>query len=228
LASAEPPQAAMVRASTPASAGARTDRARPVERWFRIADLLWIEAWWVLSGDCRQCPDRDAGRLKVWFGTAPAAARALRLHSVAMPVPPPTAPRPGRIRQGDREKALRPLPIEARRAAFDAGLAAYEHGDFFAAHEALEPAWMGSDDLGERALHQGLIKLAAAYVHAVRRNPAGIAKNLAGARHHLALAGPAGRAWGVDVADLLAAIDARLERPEDAADPPVIRRLAPA
>ena len=57
-------------------------------------------------------------------------------------------------------------------------MAAWDRGDFFAAHEALEPAWMGTDDLEERALHQGLIKVAAAYVHAVRRNPAGIAKNL--------------------------------------------------
>jgi hypothetical protein len=97
---------------------------------------------------------------------------------------PPAASRPDRIRQGDREKAYRPLPLDARRAAFDEGLAAYERGDFFAAHEALEPAWMGSDDLAERALDQGLIKVAAAYVHAVRRNPAGIAKNLAGARRH--------------------------------------------
>ena len=63
-------------------------------------------------------------------------------------------------------------------------MAAWERGDFFAAHEALEPAWMGTDDLGERALHQGLIKIAAAYVHAVRHNPTGIAKNLAGARRH--------------------------------------------
>jgi predicted metal-dependent hydrolase len=140
---------------------------------------------------------------------------------------PQPAPRPGRIRQGDREKALRPLPLAARRAAFDAGLAAYARGDFFAAHEALEPAWMGSDDLSERALHQGLIKLAAAYVHAVRGNPAGIAKNLVGARRHLAEADRAGREWGVDVADLVAAIDARLERPEVAGHPPAIRRLAP-
>lgn len=83
---------------------------------------------------------------------------------------------------------------------------------------------MGTDDLGERALHQGLIKVAAAYVHAVRGNPAGIAKNLAGASLHLSTAGPAGADWGVDVADLLTAIDARLADPGLAATPPVIRR----
>ena len=142
----------------------------------------------------------------------------------------PRAPasRPDRIRQGDREKAYRPLPLDVRREAFAEGLAAYDRGDFFAAHEALEPAWMGSDDLEERALHQGLIKLAAGYVHAVRRNPAGIAKNLAGARLHLAQAGSAGAAWGVDVPTLLADVDARLADPSLAATPPAIRRIPPA
>lgn len=142
----------------------------------------------------------------------------------------PRAPasRPDRIRQGDREKAYRPLPLDVRREAFAEGLAAYDRGDFFAAHEALEPAWMGSDDLEERALHQGLIKLAAGYVHAVRRNPAGIAKNLGGARLHLAQAESAGAAWGVDVRMLLADLDARLADPSLAATPPAIRRIPPA
>lgn len=145
------------------------------------------------------------------------------------PQPPPTSPpRPDRVRQGDRDKAYRPLPLAARRTAFDEGLSCWEHGDYFAAHEALEPAWMGTDDLAERALHQGLIKVAAAYVHAVRGNPAGIAKNLAGARRHLALAGPAGPTWGVDVPALLAAVDARIDDPSLAATPPPIRRTPPA
>ncbi len=81
-----------------------------------------------------------------------------------------------------RAKAFRPLPVGARAAALRDGLAAYERGDFFEAHELLEPAWMGTDDPGERAFLQGLIKLAAAYVHDVRGNPAGIVKNLTGAR----------------------------------------------
>ena len=137
-------------------------------------------------------------------------------------------PRPGRILQGDREKAYRPLALSSRRAAFDAALAAYSRGDFFATHEDLEPAWMGTDDLEERALHQGLIKVAAAYVHAVRGNPVGTSKNLAGARRHLALTGSAGAAWGIDVPGLLADIDAGLEQPELALAAPVIRRTEPA
>ena len=136
-------------------------------------------------------------------------------------------PRPGLIRQGDRDKAYRPLPPAARRDALEAGLALYARGEHFEAHEALEPAWMGTDDLAERALHQGLIKVTAAYVHADRGNPPGIVKNLAGARRHLALAGPAGAAWGVDVDALLADVDARLADPDLTATlpAPVIRRI---
>ena len=118
------------------------------------------------------------------------------------------------ILQNGRAKAYRPLPAADRRRAFDAALAAYANGDFFETHELLEPAWMGTDDLAERALHQGLIKLAAAFVHGVRGNPAGIAKNLVGARAHLAAASgsPAAAASGLDVSALLAAIDERLAR----------------
>ncbi len=131
------------------------------------------------------------------------------------------------IRQGDRDKAYRPLPESDRRTAFEAGLRLYAAGEYFEAHEALEPAWMGTADLPERALHQGLIKVAAAYVHAGRRNPPGVAKNLDGARRHLVLAGPAGPAWGVDVATLLADVDARLADPNllTTAPAPVIRRI---
>ena len=56
--------------------------------------------------------------------------------------------------QGDRPKAYRPIPPELRQAAFEDGLAAYSQGNFFEAHELLEPAWMGTSDLAERALYQ--------------------------------------------------------------------------
>lgn len=115
-----------------------------------------------------------------------------------------------------RAKAYRPIPMPERAAAAAAGFAAYEGGDFFLAHEHLEPAWMGTDDLVERAWLQGLIKLAAAYVHGVRGNPAGIVRNLEGARAKLAEAGtatqtvtaPDGRR--LDLGELVTAIDARL------------------
>jgi hypothetical protein len=86
---------------------------------------------------------------------------------------------------------------------------------------------MGTDDLPERELLQGLIKLAAAYVHAVRGNAAGVRKNLEGARAHLAQAGDAGARLGIDAEGLVRAVDERLARTISVDDPPVrIGRLA--
>ena len=133
--------------------------------------------------------------------------------------------------QNGRAKAYRPLPARERRAAFDAALAAYDRGDWFETHELLEPAWMGTDDPAERDLHQGLIKLAAAYVHAIRRNPRGIATNLAGARDRLDAARADGRhTAGLDLDALLADIDRRLAQLADAPDrqpdgAPPLRRI---
>jgi len=68
-----------------------------------------------------------------------------------------------------------------------------------------------------------LIKLAAGYVHAVRGNPIGLARNLEGARRHLATSGQLdprlAKAVGIELAELLAAVDDRLA---------AIRTLAPA
>ena len=136
-----------------------------------------------------------------------------------------------------RAKAYRPLPEAKRTAALAAGLEAYEAGDFFEAHELLEPAWMGTDVPADRALLQGIIKRAAAYVHGVRGNPAGIARNLTGARARLVeseedrVAGRLPEPW-LDVPALIEAIDTRLA---DLAthpggptlDPPELPRRAP-
>lgn len=146
------------------------------------------------------------------------------------------------VLQGGRRKAYRPLPLAARRAALAEGIAAYEAGDHFLAHELLEPAWMGSDDPIERDIHQGLIKLAAAFVHATRGNPLGIAKNLRGARDRLVAA--AGDHDGLnvrldrlgmdlDIPGLVAAIEDRLagldDRPDDPAIAPIpiLRAIEP-
>lgn len=118
--------------------------------------------------------------------------------------------RPVTIEENGRGKAYRPLPEPARRAAFAAGLEAYDRGDAFLAHEHLEPAWMGASDPAERALHAGLIKTAAAFVHLARGNVAGVAKNLAGAELRLANAAAAGPAWGIDVPELRARVHAAL------------------
>ncbi|MGH2466807.1 MAG: DUF309 domain-containing protein [Candidatus Limnocylindrales bacterium] len=127
------------------------------------------------------------------------------------------------VEQGGRAKAYRPLPASARREALAAFLAAYDRGDAFLAHELLEPAWMGTAELPERELYQGLIKLAAAHVHWVRGNARGVVKNLSGARAHLSLvesaepggaardgAAAATRTLRLDLPALLTAIDAEL------------------
>jgi uncharacterized protein len=129
--------------------------------------------------------------------------------------------------QGGRAKAYRPMPAAARRRALEEGIAAYDRGDFFEAHEILEPAWMGTADIAERELYQGLIKLAAAFVHAVRGNPRGIARNLAGARERLAAAAAASPIAGrLDLVALIAAVDERLA--QLAADPSDVRIEPPA
>ena len=139
------------------------------------------------------------------------------------------------IGRDGRAKAYRPLPEAERAAALAAGLVAYERGDFFEAHEELEPAWMGTDDPAERALLQGLIKVAAAYVHDVRGNPTGIARNLGGARDLLVEArttGPVVNVAGVDLDGLIDEIDQRLADLSAHPDgptlgPPDLRRSAP-
>ena len=137
------------------------------------------------------------------------------------------------IGRDGRAKAYRPLPEADRAAALAAGLRAYGEGDYFEAHELLEPAWMGTDVHADRALLQGLIKLAAAYVHAVRGNPPGIVRNLQGARARLLEADEERLAAGLpdpwlDVTGLIAAIDLRLAdlaaHPEPTLGPPELPR----
>jgi predicted metal-dependent hydrolase len=124
------------------------------------------------------------------------------------------------------------MPEDDRRAAFEAGLAAYERGDFFLAHELLEPAWMGTADLAERDLYQGLIKLAAGFVHAARGNPTGVATNIRGARERLARVPPAeAERQGIALGPLLRQLDTAIaiaERPTDAVPHPALVMSPPA
>jgi hypothetical protein len=121
-----------------------------------------------------------------------------------------------------RAKAYRPLPEAERETALRSGLEAYANGDFFLAHELLEPAWMGTADAGERAFLQGLIKLAAADVHGVRGNPRGVARNLEGALERLRLAAAANvdLPAGFRLDTLIVDVDARLDRARSGATTP--------
>ncbi len=83
---------------------------------------------------------------------------------------------------------------------------------------------MGTRDLSERELIQGLIKLAAAFVHQARGNPPGIEKNLRGARTRIESGAAAGETLGVDAAALLRSIDAWLAAPGG----PAVRVSRPA
>lgn len=124
----------------------------------------------------------------------------------------PAGRSPGRIVERGRSKAYRPIAAGAREAAVARGIAAYDRGAFYLAHEELEPAWMGTDDAPERALIGGLIKLAAAFVHAERGNPLGVRTNLAGALDRLADAARAGEPdAGLDLPALVVAVGERLE-----------------
>jgi hypothetical protein len=80
---------------------------------------------------------------------------------------------------------------------------------------------MGTSDLAERALYQGLIKLAAGYVHAVRGNPIGFGRNLQGARGHLQtslrLDATVAAAADIDLQALLSKVDALLAAVPEAA-----------
>jgi hypothetical protein len=144
-----------------------------------------------------------------------------------------TAQRSATIREGDREKAYRPLPRADRRAALAAAVAAWDRGDWFETHELLEPAWMGTADPLERDLYQGLIKLAAAYVHAARGNAAGMTKNLLGADARLRrVAAARDLMEGIAVRRLVEDIGRRLPQTEEARNlrlqPPALSSLGKA
>lgn len=135
------------------------------------------------------------------------------VHDLPMSEPKSRSGSARTILQGGRAKAYRPIPAAKRQEALREGLAAYDRGDWFLAHELLEPAWMGTKDLAERELLQGLIKLAAAFVHGARSNPAGVAKNLRGARARLVAGRDAGAKLGVDAEALIERVDAWLAAP---------------
>jgi predicted metal-dependent hydrolase len=80
---------------------------------------------------------------------------------------------------------------------------------------------MGTADLAERALYQGLIKLCAGYVHAVRGNPIGMARNLEGCLRHIATSHSLDPSYAaaadIDLPRLIEEVDLRLAAVQAAA-----------
>lgn len=71
-------------------------------------------------------------------------------------------------------------------AGYRSGAAEWNAGRPFEAHEAFEAAWRGASDPGERAVYQGLVQYAAAWVKLRAGNLRGFASNASKAARNLA------------------------------------------
>jgi len=94
-------------------------------------------------------------------------------------------------------------------AAFKRGLEAIRAKRYFEAHEELEEVWRAAS-AEERDFFQGLVHVAVAWYQAGRGRPVATARQLEKATRRLGPFAPAHR--GVDVADVLAQVDAARER----------------
>ena len=116
---------------------------------------------------------------------------------------------PGLVRN---QPLLTPVELEARLDEFYDALEEFNDGWYFESHETLEDLWMVTP-LPEREMFQGIIQLAAAFVHLVRGDYPGILKLLDAAIDKLSRFEP--ERFGVDISALVA--DARRVREEIAA-----------
>jgi predicted metal-dependent hydrolase len=107
---------------------------------------------------------------------------------------------------------LTPVELEARLDEFYDALQQYNDGWYFESHETLEDLWMVTP-LPEREMFQGIIQLAAAFVHLVRGEYPGVLKLLDAAIDKLSRFEP--KRFGVDISALVA--DSRRAREEIAA-----------
>jgi predicted metal-dependent hydrolase len=89
------------------------------------------------------------------------------------------------------------------------GLELIRTGAYFEAHEELETAWRAAP-AAERDFYQGLVHVAVAWYQAGRGNRVGCERQLAKAQRRLAAYAP--RHEGVDVAALLAQVEAAAAR----------------
>jgi len=94
-------------------------------------------------------------------------------------------------------------------AAFKRGLEAIRAKRYFEAHEELEEVWRAAP-AEERDFFQGLVHVAVAWYQADRGRPVATARQLEKATRRLGPFAPAHR--GVDVADVLAQVNAARER----------------
>jgi len=86
----------------------------------------------------------------------------------------------------------------------DEGIALFNAGHHWHAHEALEPLWMGLEG-DEKVFVQGIIMAAAMLVQYGKRIPGGVANHWANVQVRLGPAAP--QKWGVDVAGLLGQLE---------------------
>ncbi|MDP9236871.1 MAG: DUF309 domain-containing protein [Chloroflexota bacterium] len=93
--------------------------------------------------------------------------------------------------------------LRGRLGEFDKAVGEFNDRYYFESHETLEDLWMVTP-WPDRQFFQGIIQLAAAFVHFVRGEYPGIIKLLDGAAEKLAEFSPAH--FGVDVTALLEAI----------------------
>ncbi|HKD95790.1 MAG TPA: DUF309 domain-containing protein [Gaiellaceae bacterium] len=94
-------------------------------------------------------------------------------------------------------------------AAFKRGLEEIRAGRYFEAHEELEEAWRAAA-AEERDFFQGLVHVAVAWFQAGRSRPVATGRQLEKAARRLGPFAPAHR--GVDVADVLAQVEAARQR----------------
>jgi predicted metal-dependent hydrolase len=110
----------------------------------------------------------------------------------------------------------------ARRYA--SGLELARRGAYFDAHEELELAWRGCT-AEERDFFQGLVHVVVAWYQAGRGNAAGCGRQLEKAARRLGAYAPAHR--GLDVAAVLAQVEAARERDDLELAPLVLDALDP-
>lgn len=95
---------------------------------------------------------------------------------------------------------LTPPELEARLGEFYQALQQFNDGWYFQSHETLEDLWMVTP-MPDREMFQGIIQMAAAFVHMVRGEYPGILKLLDAAIDKLSRA--ESQRFGVDITTLL-------------------------